>query len=315
MVQETAERTDDWVVIDFETASVRGTPCQVAALRMRDGVEVDGFVTYVFQPVERFDGFNVNLHGITPEMVVAAPSWPVVRDQLVEFADGAPFVAHYAPFDIGVVRDACDLCDLEWPRVRYTCTVSISRMVWPGLASYSLPLLCRDLEVPMDQHRHHEALYDARLAGEILRKAIAVKGARGLLDLLERTWIRFGEIGPDGWYGSHIRSRSAASLPKAATDADPECPLFGKFVAFTGELVMVRRAAWGLVADAGGQPEANVTKKTSMLVCGYQDLVKLADGETKSRKLRRAEELHAEGQPIEILTERDFFRLLGGVMA
>lgn len=38
-------------------------------------------------------------------------------------------------------------------------------------------------------------------------------------------------------------------------------------------------------------------------------MLRLAAGESKSDKLRRAEELHAQGQPIEILTERDFFRL------
>ena len=82
---------------------------------------------------------------------------------------------------------------------------------------------------------------------------------------------------------------------------------------FTGELAMVRKFAWQAVATAGGQPSNNVSKKTDMLVCGYQDMVKLAVGKTKSNKLRKAEELRAAGEPIEILTERDFFRLLGGI--
>jgi hypothetical protein len=38
--------------------------------------------------------------------------------------------------------------------------------------------------------------------------------------------------------------------------------------------------------------------------------MKLAHGETKSRKFRRAEELQAEGQPLEFWTEKDFFELL-----
>jgi DNA polymerase-3 subunit epsilon len=75
---------------------------------------------------------------------------------------------------------------------------------------------------------------------------------------------------------------------------------------------MVRRQAWELVAAVGGTPQAGVTKKTDFIVCGYQDLWKLAAGETKSHKLRRAEELHAAGQPIEIVGERDFYRMLHG---
>jgi hypothetical protein len=45
------------------------------------------------------------------------------------------------------------------------------------------------------------------------------------------------------------------------------------------------------------------------LVCGYQDLVKLARGQAKSNKFRRAEALQAEGQPLEFLSEKDFFRM------
>ena len=131
-------RSDEWVVIDFETASSRGTPCQVAALRYRDGVELEVFTSLIHQPSHAFAPFNVALHGISPEMVEDAPSWPEVCAELVRFVDGSPIVAHYAPFDMGVIRDACDLCEIDWPTLRYTCTVSISRRVWPGMQSYSL---------------------------------------------------------------------------------------------------------------------------------------------------------------------------------
>jgi DNA polymerase III epsilon subunit-like protein len=308
IVEGSASGSNEWVVVDFETASTRATPCQLAAVRFRDGVEHDVLLTHVHQPPDRFDAFNVALHGITPAAVAGAPPWPVVRDELVRFADGAPLVAHYAPYDLGVVRDACDLCQLEWPTIRYTCTVSIARMVWPGLASYSLLLLCSSLGIAVDHDLHHDALYDARLAAAVLQRAMAEKGASSLDDLLDRTWIRFGELGPDGWYGSSVRARMG--IPEADLSADPSSPLYGKVVVFTGELAMVRRAAWLLVAEAGGQPEAGVTKRTHMLVCGYQDMLRLAAGQTKSAKLRKAEQLHAGGQPLEILTERDFFRML-----
>jgi DNA polymerase-3 subunit epsilon len=73
---------------------------------------------------------------------------------------------------------------------------------------------------------------------------------------------------------------------------------------------MVRSQAWQLVGSVGGAPQDGVTRETDFLVCGYQDLLKLAARETKSHKFRRAEELHAAGQPIELLTERDFYRML-----
>ncbi|WP_181813577.1 exonuclease domain-containing protein [Gaiella occulta] len=304
---------DEWVVIDFETASSRGTPCQVAALRFRDGTEVDRFTSLIYQAPDSFYPFNVALHGISPEMVEDAPTWPEVCGELVRFTGASPLVSHYAPFDMGVVRDACDFCEIEWPSLRYTCTVSISRRVWPGMQSYSLPLLCTELGLSVDEDLTHDALYDSRLAAEILGRAITAKGATGLDDLLSKIWLFFGEVAPDGWFGSRARANAAGSIPEADLDADPDSPFFGKVVVFTGELAMVRRNAWQAVAAAGGQPSNNVSKKTNMLICGYQDMLKLAVGKTKSHKLQRVEELHADGEHIEILTERDFFRLLGGI--
>jgi DNA polymerase III epsilon subunit-like protein len=305
---------DEWVVLDFETASTRGTPCQLAAVRCREGTEIDALQSYIFQPSDAFDPFNMALHGITPQVVADAPPWSEVVEILIQFAGGAPLVAHNAPFDLGVIRDACDTCGLPWPGLRYACTLSISRQVWPGLSSYSLLLLCAALEITGIQGHHHEALYDARLAAAVLRRALVAREAPTLSDLLERLHVRYGELTVDGWYGSHLRPLSAGDIA-VNEDADRASPFYGKRIVFTGALAMVRRDAWRLTASAGGTPEESVTKKTDYLVCGLQDVWKLAAGETKSQKLRKAEQLHAGGQPIEILTERDFFRMLESIEA
>ena len=53
----------------------------------------------------------------------------------------------------------------------------------------------------------------------------------------------------------------------------------------------------------------SVTKHTTMLVVGDQDLRRLA-GHEKSSKHMKAEELIAKGQPIRILGESDFMRIV-----
>lgn len=42
---------------------------------------------------------------------------------------------------IGVVHDACDSCELQWPELTYACTLAVSRRVWPSLNSHSLPFV------------------------------------------------------------------------------------------------------------------------------------------------------------------------------
>jgi DNA polymerase III epsilon subunit-like protein len=304
----TSTSSDEWIAIDFETASVRATPCQVGAVRYRDGVEIETFSTLIFQDPASFYPFNMALHGITPKMVAGAPTWPSVRERLLEFADRMPLVAHNAPFDMGVLQDASVIHRLGWPSVTYACTLAISRRVWPGMSSYSLALLCDLLCIPTDPNRCHDALYDAQLAAEVLNRAKSDTGTATLLDLLERYRIRLGEITADSWHGATAQPTSTNVAVN--TEADPTTPLFSRVVAFTGELAIPRREAQQLVANAGGVPADGVNRKTNYLVCGHQDLLKLGAGQTRSSKLRKAEALRAQGHEIEIISENDFSQLL-----
>jgi DNA polymerase-3 subunit epsilon len=279
---------------------------------MRGGEELAAFTTLIFQPPDAFDPFNIALHRIEPSDVRDAPHWPEVKDELCRFIGERPCVAHYAPFDMGVIRDACDESQCPWPSIDYCCTVSIARHVWPGFPSYSLFVLCDQLGIETDGGRHHEAMFDVRLATEIMRRALQEKSVDSPAALLSGLYMVFGEIRPDAWRPALLKLRAANLHPNAEADADS--PFYGKTVVFTGELAMVRRQAWQLIAEAGGQPADGVSKKTDFLVCGYQDLYKLAAGETKSHKLRHAEQLRAEGQPIEIVGERDFFRMLSATV-
>ena len=54
-----------------------------------------------------------------------------------------------------------------------------------------------------------------------------------------------------------------------------------------------------------------MTKHTSLLVVGDQDIEKL-NGADKSSKHRKAEQLIEKGQPIRILGEADFMSLCRG---
>jgi DNA polymerase-3 subunit epsilon len=76
-------------------------------------------------------------------------------------------------------------------------------------------------------------------------------------------------------------------------------------VVFTGSLAIPRREAADLAARAGCDVGSSVTKKTTLLVVGDQDVSKLA-GKTKSSKHLKAEELNSQGCSIRILRESDF---------
>jgi DNA polymerase-3 subunit epsilon len=80
-------------------------------------------------------------------------------------------------------------------------------------------------------------------------------------------------------------------------------------IAFTGALSMRRDEAADLAAGCGCDVAASVTERTTLLFVGDQDIRRLA-GHDKSSKHRKAESLIEKGQPIRILGESDFLRML-----
>jgi tetratricopeptide (TPR) repeat protein len=89
--------------------------------------------------------------------------------------------------------------------------------------------------------------------------------------------------------------------------------LAGQLVVFTGKLSsLARREARALVVRLGGETADDVNAKTTMLVVGDEKFGSAAEGESsKSNKLKRAEELGAEGTPIRVVLEEEFCQLVG----
>jgi tetratricopeptide (TPR) repeat protein len=102
-------------------------------------------------------------------------------------------------------------------------------------------------------------------------------------------------------------------LPSHSPEVPGRHPLAGQLVVFTGKLsTLGRRDARALVGRLGGETGDDVNAKTTMLVVGAEGIGATTDPEShKSNKLKRAEELNAEGSSIRIVPEEEFCRLAG----
>jgi DNA polymerase III subunit epsilon len=94
-------------------------------------------------------------------------------------------------------------------------------------------------------------------------------------------------------------------------EGSPDGALAGETLAFTGRLRISRSEAADLAAAAGCDVRGGVTRETTLLVVGDQDL-RLLNGQEKSAKHRKAEKLIAEGFSLRIIGESDFIGLLRG---
>lgn len=161
--------TVDYFVVDVETANqYRHSICQIGIAAFSGGRMVDGWESLV-NPHDDFLEFNIDLHGIGPRMVAKAPCWSEVFPKVNALLSGAA-VASHTEFDRGALAGACARAGI--PEVDYgkwidTCW--LARSAWPNLPNHKLTTLARIFRI---KYQAHDALDDARVAGEILALAL-----------------------------------------------------------------------------------------------------------------------------------------------
>jgi DNA polymerase-3 subunit epsilon len=152
---------------------------------------------------------------------------------------------------------------------------------------------------------------DATAAAEIAVQLARKTSSSSLTELAAATGNRPGSMDQGSWSGcKHPYTVAAQSVPPGADpDADPDHPLYGQHIVFTGALAILRKDAEAMVAAAGAVVQRSITKKTTRLVIGDGFTGNTPDESTTS-KAREAIERRARGQDIEILTERELIALL-----
>lgn len=280
----------NFVVIDVETANPDlSSICQVGIAPFRDGVLHDSWESLV-NPRDDFDPVNVSIHGIDEEEVRFAPDWRAIYSKVSLFLQGNVVVSHTA-FDRLALLRACEKNDLTCCEWCWLDSAKVVRRAWPQFSrsGYGLGNVAAEFGIA---YRQHDALEDARCAGEILLRAITETG-----------------LSVDQWLERVKQPIDPAAAPPITRNGNPDGPLYGEVLVFTGTLSLSRRQAADAASLAGCQVDANVTRHTTLLVVGDQDLRRLA-GHEKSSKHRKAEELTTRGQSIRILGERDFMRIV-----
>lgn len=234
----------NYVAIDFETAnSYRGSPCAVGLVRVRDGLPVEERRWLIRPPerVDHFDAFNTVIHGITAEMVAKEPRWKDLLPNIIDFIGDDVVVAHNAGFDIGVIRYACAVDNIEWPEVQFLCTLVLARRAL-SLPSYGLPFVIDALGCSIDNH--HDPLCDARAVVQVIRCLATNHNVHDLDALASSVGVCIGHMSSGIYKGSVALNRSGLSRLVRADlnpDADTDGYLYGRVVVFTGTLMSMTR--------------------------------------------------------------------------
>lgn len=279
----------NFIALDVETANPDlSSICQIGIVTFVNG-EPSHTWSSLINPLDHFDPMNMHIHGITPHDVRKAPTWKGIVEQVRAATENQTVVTH-GSFDRSALARVCAKHQVSPLDCQWLDTCMVVRRTWEDVAysGYGLSAMARRLGIVFN---HHDAAEDATATGRVLVHALRNSG-KTIEQWLER--VRKPIFPDDAHY---------------AASGNPDGPLSGNNIVFTGALAMPRWEAAQHAAKAGCDIAESVTKRTTLLVVGDQDITKLA-GHERSNKHRKAEALIAKGQPIRILCESDFIALI-----
>ncbi|AIU30778.1 DNA polymerase III PolC [Corynebacterium ulcerans] len=338
----------DFAAVDVETANDDwGSICQIGVVKVKDGVITDKR-EWLCQPpaaINHFASANIAIHGIRPDDVATAQPFSECFAEMLSFTGDLPLAAHNAQFDMTAFFRAAQADNVALPTVSFGCSLALSRAANLGTPNHKLPTVAKHLNV--DLTNHHNATADAAACAGIIINLVQKADVQGsFADVCAALGFSQGQLSAQRVYpvlkkkpSSLVESAAATAatppplekvqapakatgsqprkaaapwakaatpevIPEANSDADPHGRLFQQNVTLTGDFEPFDKGKlWDGIAEQGGTIGKNVTKKTTILVCG--------PWASKTSKQKRAEELIAKGQNIQIWTAEDLFAQLG----
>ncbi len=241
--------TAEFIVVDTETNGLGGDSCElteIGAVLVGGGELHERFSSLVRTNMPLRRGIQ-RFTGITQSMVDSAPPPESVLPRLHEALRGRVMVAHNAPFDRRVLRQAFERTGLDWPSPPVLCTAALARTMLPLQRERRLGALANALGIEV--RAAHRALPDAETCARVLcalfprlcANAISIRDALALLRPRRRSRRTNPHAGRAGAHRAPHADVDFASLPR-----DPGVYLFrddsGRTL-YVGKSVSIRSRA------------------------------------------------------------------------
>jgi DNA polymerase III subunit epsilon len=142
---------------------------EIAAVEVVDRRLTGRSVHFYLNPEREIDPGATDVHGLTWDMLRAKPRFGDIAAEFIEFARGARWVIHNAPFDVAFLDAEFERMELALTAGICECvidTLALAREQFPGKKN-SLDALCERFEIANAHRTLHGALLDARLLAEV----------------------------------------------------------------------------------------------------------------------------------------------------
>lgn len=316
---------EDYTIVDLETTGLSAQYnhiIEVGCIKFRGGKEITRYQSLVKSP-EPIPYVIECLTGIHNKDIQDAPAFENIGMELWDFLKGEIIVGHNVNFDVNFLYDNFQRSfNLQFQN-DFIDTLRLARILLPdirkqGYSGHDLISLCNYFNVTFEpegnyeneinklaaiftenafpQLRHHRAIDDCQMTNKIFYflKEMVIQGNLNLVELVK----------------SNQYSYRLKNLQSDGLNFDTGHVFFNKCCVFTGKLEKFTRVeAAQIVVDIGGRCEDRITKQTNFLIVGDMDYKKGLEG-YESSKLRKAKQLIANKQDLQILPESAFYDLV-----
>ncbi|MEO8346656.1 MAG: DNA polymerase III subunit epsilon [Betaproteobacteria bacterium] len=142
---------------------------EVAAVEMVDRRPTGRTLQIYVDPEREIDAGASEVHGMTWEDLKGKPRFADIAAEFLDFARGATWIIHNAPFDVGFLDREFDYAKLPACTQVYCGlidTLALARESFPGKRN-NLDALCERFGVSNAHRTLHGALLDAQLLAEV----------------------------------------------------------------------------------------------------------------------------------------------------
>jgi DNA polymerase-3 subunit epsilon len=159
------------IVFDTETTGLNPAGgdrmVEIGCIEIYNRVETGRHFHAYFNPEREMPSDAEAVHGLTSIFLSDKPRFSESAEELLDFLEDSPLVAHNATFDFGFLNFELERCGHRVVSMsRMVDTLSLARSKHPG-AKHSLDALCMRFGVDRSQRIKHGALLDAQLLTQV----------------------------------------------------------------------------------------------------------------------------------------------------
>jgi DNA polymerase-3 subunit epsilon len=184
--------SDTWIALDFETATrERSSACSLGVAIIENGVIASSESWLIQPPGNVYEPMNTRVHGIDEDHTAQSPSFADLYPTLWPYLHGQRIIAHWADFDVSVLRAVIAYHGLPTPATSYICSCRMAQRAFPELVNHRLPTVCAHCLIPLD---HHDAGSDALACARVALSCRDRVGVASIHDALRQLDLQVGTL-------------------------------------------------------------------------------------------------------------------------